>query len=343
MRVESRATSLSWIPSEAVTGMVKTAFSLGVAHYDTPPASTLPDLQTLPRESFRFANHLHAWAEFDGDQVVDHGQDGGVRMGATVASIGGVGVSFAAVAMPDLRPAPQIGEGWIRFTQTCGGRTASPLPRQISRPPYVRLQAPLVWTTLAVTLHCDGRADLDLAGASQFPRHWIYGADGELALKAGVADWATWMAQPSRKATPWGDEDSRVVVTAAETALERELSSVLMHGAGAPSVHRHRPGTELVRQGDSGGSLYLLLDGVLRIDVDGEPLGEVGPGAVLGERAVLEGGRRTATLIAVTPICVAEAPADAIDRAALSRLSAGHRREERREEHRAAAAEPATP
>ena len=339
MRVESSATSLSWIPSEAVTGMMKTAFSAGVAHYDDPPAATLPDLRTLPRESFRFANQLRVWAEFEGDRLVDHGQDGGVRMGATTTSIGRLGVSFAAVAMPDLRPEPLVGEGWIRFTQTCGGRTAAPLPRQIPRPPYVRLQAPLVWTTLAITLHAGGRADLELAGASLFPRHWVYGADGRLALKAGIADWATWLAQPSRKATPWGQEDSPVVVTAAETALERQLSTLVMRGAAKPAVHRHEAGSQLVRQGDPGRSLFLLLDGVMRIDVDGQPLGEVGPGAVLGERAVLEDGRRTATLTAVTPICVAEAPAAVIDREALARLAEGHRREEQR----SAAADVVTP
>jgi len=51
-------------------------------------------------------------------------------------------------------------------------------------------------------------------------------------------------------------------------------------------------------------------------------------GAVLGERALLEGGTRTATLSAVTPIRVAVAAADAVDRAALAELAAGHRREE---------------
>jgi CRP-like cAMP-binding protein len=108
------------------------------------------------------------------------------------------------------------------------------------------------------------------------------------------------------------------------------VSALLMRGGAKPQVSRHDAGSQLVRQGDSGRSLFLLLDGVLRIDVDGEPLGEVGPGAVLGERAVLEGGRRTATLTAITPICVAEAAADAINRDALARLAEGHRREEER-------------
>ena len=55
----------------------------------------------------------------------------------------------------------------------------------------------------------------------------------------------------------------------------------------------------LVEQGQLGAELYLLLDGVVAVEVDGEPLAELGPGAILGERAVLEGGRRTSTLRAV--------------------------------------------
>jgi hypothetical protein len=334
MRVESSATSLSWIPSEAVTGLMRSTFSAGFAHYDTPPSATLEDPAELPSDNFRFANQLHAWAEFDGDRLVDHGVDGGVRMGATAVWIGKFGVSFAAVAMPDLRRV-ETAEGWVRVTQTCGGRTAAPLPRKVAGPPYVRLQSPLVWTTLALTLHADGRTELALVGASGFPRHWVYDASGQLVLKAGVTDWAGWLSQPSWGVTPWGDADSAVVVTAAETALERELSVRLMRGERKPTIRRLETGAVLAEQGSPGASLYLLLDGVVRVDVDGESLGEVGPGAVLGERAVLEGGNRTATLTAVTPIRVAEAEGDAIDLDALTELSQGHRREEQRTSARA--------
>jgi CRP-like cAMP-binding protein len=69
------------------------------------------------------------------------------------------------------------------------------------------------------------------------------------------------------------------------------------------------------------------LDGVLEVDFDGEAVAEVGPGALLGERALLEGGRRTATVRATTPARVAVVPADAIDEAALPELAASHRRE----------------
>ena len=52
----------------------------------------------------------------------------------------------------------------------------------------------------------------------------------------------------------------------------------------------------LTEQGQQGDEVFLLLDGVLAVEVDGEPLADVGPGAILGERAALEGGARTSTL-----------------------------------------------
>ena len=67
---------------------------------------------------------------------------------------------------------------------------------------------------------------------------------------------------------------------------------------------------------------------MMAAEVDGEQLAELGPGAVLGERASLDGGVRTATLRAVTDCKVAAVPADAIDRHALIELADGHRREE---------------
>jgi cyclic nucleotide-binding protein len=308
--------------------MMRAGFATGLSHYDEPPPAQLDDIVALrDADGFRFANQMHAWAEFDGSRVLDCGQGGGVVMGATTVRVGPLDATFAAVAMPDIRQPAQVGDGEVTFTQTTGGRTALPLPRRIAHAPFIRLQSPIVWTTLRLTLRSDGRASFALSGASPFPRHWVYDANGTISLKAGVADWAAWIGQPSWTATPWGEQDSPVVVAAAETALERELSTVLMRGAKKPKIRKLEEGDVLAAQGDRGSSLFLVLDGVLDVAVDGRKVGDLGPGAVVGERAILESSPRTATLTAVTAVKVAEAPAEAIDLHALAELAHGHRRE----------------
>lgn len=328
MRIESSVTALSWIPSEAVTGMTRLPFDMGVAHYDPPPPDVLGDLEELRKaDRFRFANELRAWIEVADGRVVDWGRAGGGMVGSTTVKMGPRAVVFQPVAFPDLRPEPEVSEAAARFVQTAGGRTGVPVPRTVHRPPFVQVAAPLAWSTLALTIRADGTSEWEVPGASPFPRHWIYDHTGALAAKTGMIDFEQWYRTAFGRHTPWGDEDSPALVTVAETALERELSVRIMR-AGKPEILRLKVGEVLVEQGDRGDSIFLLLDGVLDVEVDGEKLAEVGPGAILGERAALEAGTRTATLRAATPVKAARAPAAAIDTAALAEVSRGHRREE---------------
>ena len=156
----------------------------------------------------------------------------------------------------------------------------------------------------------------------------MFDHDGALTAKSSVAEYKTWMNSSFGRRTPWGDEDSPALVTAVETELERQLQDGIMRGGATPHIRRIKQGRTLVEQGAESDELFLLLNGVLLVEVDGEQLAELGPGAVLGERAVLEGGLRTSTLRAVTECKVAAVPADRIDRAKLEQLAAGHRREE---------------
>jgi hypothetical protein len=330
MRYESSVTSLSWIPSEAVTGVSRAAFDSGFTHYDDPPPAELGDIEELRvADRFRFGNALRAWIEVDDSgRITGGGYDGGGLMGVTTVRLAGLRHTFQAVALPDIQRSPETGESWMRFVQTAGGRTAIPAPRPVRRKPFIQWQAPLVWTTLSLTLHADGRAEYEVTGASRFPRHWIYDASGRLGHKSGLTDYANWAQVSFGRHTPWGDEDSPALVTAVETALEQSLSVQLMHGAAKPRISTLEPGTELVRQGDFGQDIYLVLDGVIRVEHDGERLAEYGPGAMLGERAALEGGSRTATLVAVTKCKIAAVPAVQLDLSDLAELSTGHRREE---------------
>jgi CRP-like cAMP-binding protein len=110
-------------------------------------------------------------------------------------------------------------------------------------------------------------------------------------------------------------------VTAVESALERQLSVAIIDAK--PRFHRLQAGRTLVQQGERGDELFLLFDGVLRVEIDGKSVTEVGPGAILGEMALLREGRRMATLRAVTPCRVAVVPKDRIDRQALEELASG--------------------
>lgn len=329
--VTARATSLSWIPSEAVTGPTRRALEF-VGHYDPPPPDVVTDVAPLREaDAFRFANVLAGSAISDGTRVTDARflTDSDVVMGSTTVRVGPLGATFAAVALPVLRKDPEyLADGSVRLVQTCGGRTGVPMPRPVPHPPYLKMQAPWVWTTLALTIRPDGSSMVELTGASSFPRHWVYDAHGELALKSGLTDYEAWLAHSFGDRTPWGDDDSRALVTVAESATERVLSRLLMGGAAVPDVITLSAGQTLTRQGSPGDELFLLLDGVLAVEVDGRLLAELGPGAVLGERAVLEGGTRTSTLTAVTPVRVAVAPAGAIDKDRLVELATSHRREQ---------------
>jgi hypothetical protein len=328
MRHEASVTAISWIPSEAVEGMPKLPFSMGMAHYDEPPPDVILDLDAMREaDAFREANELRAFIEVDDGKIVDYGHQGRGHIGVTKVKLGPREVSVPAVAMPTLQPEPEVGDDWVRFTQTAGGRTGLPAPRHVHGKPFFQISSALAWTTLALTLRADGSAEHELVGASPFPRHWIY-RDGKLVEKSGLIDFKEWYRKAFGENTPWGKEDSEPFVMQVETALERELSQTIMKSGAASKPQRLKVDETLVEQGDEGDELFLLLDGVLAAEVDGETVAEIGPGAILGERSVLEGRARTATLRAVTPAKVVVVPSSEVDPGALEELAVGHRRED---------------
>jgi hypothetical protein len=325
MRYESSVTAISWIPSEAVEGLPKVPFSVGMAHYDDPPPDVIDDLEALrDADAFREANELRAFIEVEDGTIVDHGHLGGGHIGVTKLKLGPREVSVPAVAMPTLQPEPEVGDGWVRFTQTAGGRTGMPAPRHVHGKPFFQISSALAWTTLSLTLHADGSAEHALVGASTFPRHWIY-RDGKLVEKSGLIDFKEWYRKAFGENTPWGKEDSEPFVTEVETALERQLSTTIMKSGARSKPRRLSVDETLVEQGDEGDELYLLLDGVLAVEIDGETVAEIGPGAVVGERSVVEGVPRTATLRAVTPAKIVAVAAEELDPGALEELASGRR------------------
>lgn len=329
MRFERSMTAVSWIPSEAIEGLPKLPFELGIGHYDEPPPEKLAegDLERLRDEDrFREANSLRAWIEVDDGRIADCGYSGGGLVGSTRFTMGPKALVVPGVAFEMLRTDPQRGEASVRFVQTVGGRAGFPAPRRVSGKPFFRIQSATAWTTLALTIHADGSSEHELVGASPFPRHWVYDDGGDLVQKSGTVDFKTWYRESHGERTPWGDEDSQALVAAAESSFERELSRRLMTGGGDLGRRTLDAGETLVEQGEPGTDVYLLLDGILVVEVDGASIAELGPGTILGERAMLGGGTRTATVRARSACRVAVVPPKALERDDLEALSASRRR-----------------
>ena len=214
-----------------------------MTRYDDPPPEILGDLdEWFAAERFRFANHLTAWIDVEDGLVAGAGYFGRGYISCT--RIGPhAEVTFQPAEFPEARTAPEMTPRGAWFTQTTGGRTGLPAPRPVSGKPYVQWRAPTVWTTLTLFIGADGSARGEMTGASPFPRHWIYDHQGQLAAKSGLADFRDWLLTSHGLHTPWGQEDSRPLVTVAESALERQLSAggrTCPARARPPHRHPHR-------------------------------------------------------------------------------------------------------
>ena len=60
--------------------------------------------------------------------------------------------------------------------------------------------------------------------------------------------------------------------------------------------------TVLARQGQPGNEFYLIVDGSARVEVTPRKRTRLGPNAFFGEMSLLDGGERSATVIAETPM-----------------------------------------
>jgi CRP-like cAMP-binding protein len=75
--------------------------------------------------------------------------------------------------------------------------------------------------------------------------------------------------------------------------------------AGWLEVRRADPGERLVREGASGYSFYVLLEGTAVVTSDGVELRTLAAGDFFGELALTGEGRRTASVTATSPVTVA--------------------------------------
>lgn len=81
-----------------------------------------------------------------------------------------------------------------------------------------------------------------------------------------------------------------------DTALERL--------AGWSEVRTCNAGERLTPEGASGYTFFVIQDGTAEVQQDGRPIADLGPGDFFGEIAILGDGRRSADVVATTPMSV---------------------------------------
>ena len=102
-----------------------------------------------------------------------------------------------------------------------------------------------------------------------------------------------------RQAGPTESQLARVPLFAHLSPRElRRVNDVL-------TVAEVSAGQVLTRQGDHGNQFFIVLEGTATVQRDGALIAEVGPGDFQGEISLLDGGERTATVTAATPMRIA--------------------------------------
>jgi CRP-like cAMP-binding protein len=79
---------------------------------------------------------------------------------------------------------------------------------------------------------------------------------------------------------------------------EDELDAV----AAIASEREFAAGETVMAEGDFGHSMLLIEEGSADVSVEGTEVRKVGPGDVVGEVAILSSGRRTASVVASSPV-----------------------------------------
>lgn len=89
-----------------------------------------------------------------------------------------------------------------------------------------------------------------------------------------------------------------------QNCSDRELNSIL---SSTKEVH-FEAGREICHEGDEGVGLHVVVEGETKVQIRGRTKRRLGPGAFFGEIALLDGGPRSATVIAETEVTTLALP-----------------------------------
>ena len=100
-----------------------------------------------------------------------------------------------------------------------------------------------------------------------------------------------------------GRDADRTVTVASIAALATDLHAARVNGWWFEQ-RVFPPDTEILRAGDPADAAYLILEGTCEVRQGDGPIAEVGEGEIFGEAALIDGGVRTASVVATSEVVV---------------------------------------
>ena len=165
-----------------------------------------------------------------------------------------------------------------------------PAPRRVSGKPYFQVASASAWTTLQLIIYADGTSKHRLARRLAVPaaldlrrRRRPRRQERRDRLRAVVAR----VVRPEHAVGRGRLAGARL---RRGVGLERQLSRIVMADAKVLPRHKLAKGETLIEQDEPGTNMFLILDGMLDVEVDGEIVAEVEAGRDR-RRARLDRGR----------------------------------------------------
>lgn len=88
------------------------------------------------------------------------------------------------------------------------------------------------------------------------------------------------------------------------TCTKKELGAI----AGIAKKVDFEAGRVICKEGETGAGFHVIVEGETKVQIGGRTRRRLGPGAFFGEIALLDGGPRTATVVAETPVTTLSVP-----------------------------------
>jgi CRP-like cAMP-binding protein len=122
---------------------------------------------------------------------------------------------------------------------------------------------------------------------------------GGLALPVLLVFWHRRLVETDLAA----DDHSQIVALLYGVPLFHVPDMVFLEDLASRASHTLvQKGTPVVTLGEEGDTFYVIASGNVQVEINGYPVGELGPGASFGERALLRNNPRAATVLAVTEL-----------------------------------------